>query len=141
MHITQVSAVCAPSGVSGPSGAGGVQPGNKGFSQALETARGVKVAGLQEGPSTLKAEGCVRADGPQRTQLSERVGVAVQSVAEAQARLDAVLRSAQSGRGLSPAALLGLQADVYRSSQLLELAGKVVERGSAGIRQVLTTQL
>lgn len=66
---------------------------------------------------------------------------AVERVAQAQLRLDEVLRTASEGKGLSAGALLALQADVYRSSQLLELAGKVVERATSGVKQVLTTQL
>src|SRR5690606_1430840 len=140
MHITQVAAAVAPTGVSGAVGAQGSRPGRGDFAQAMKVARSDS-AGVQEAPASLRVEEPLRQDVAHRTRFSEKVGTAMQSVAEAQARLDAVLRSAQSGRGLSPAALLGLQADVYRSSQLLELAGKVVERGSAGVRQVLTTQL
>ncbi len=66
---------------------------------------------------------------------------AVDRVVAAQQRLDAVLRMASEGNGLSAGALLALQADVYRSSQLLELAGKVVERATSGVKQVLSTQL
>lgn len=140
MHITQVATAFGPPGISGASQGPGAQPGRGQFAQALEVARGTQ-GGSVEAPSFLPVGDGVRPERAPATQLSQKVGAAVQSVAEAQARLDAVLRSAQSGRGLSPAALLGLQADVYRSSQVLELAGKVVERGSAGIRQVLTTQL
>jgi hypothetical protein len=140
MHITQVAAAFAPSGISGVSLGPTMQPGRGDFAQVMKAARGSQ-PGLSENSTSLRVDDPLRAQKADRPQLSEKVGAAVQSVAEAQARLDAVLRSAQSGRGLSPAALLGLQADVYRSSQLLELAGKVVERGSAGVRQVLTTQL
>lgn len=140
MHISQVAAAFGPVGVSSASPGAGAQPGRGDFAQTLQVARGAQ-GGMGERPPCLAVGDHTGATAVPQSRLSERVGTAVQSVAEAQARLDSVLRAAQSGRGLSPAALLGLQADVYRSSQLLELAGKVVEKGSAGVRQVLTTQL
>lgn len=57
----------------------------------------------------------------------------------AQRRMDEVLRLAESGRGFSPAELLALQAQVYRASQQLDLAGKVVEKATGGVKQLLQT--
>lgn len=48
---------------------------------------------------------------------------------------------AESGRTFSPAELLAMQAYTYRASQELELAGKVVEKATSGLKQVLQTQL
>jgi hypothetical protein len=58
-----------------------------------------------------------------------------------QRRMDDVLALAQSGKSFSPAELLALQTQVYRSSQQLDLAGKVVEKTTGGVKQVLQTQL
>ena len=58
-----------------------------------------------------------------------------------QKRMDDVLALAQSGKSFSPAELLSLQTQVYRSSQQLDLAGKVVEKTTGGVKQVLQTQL
>jgi hypothetical protein len=55
--------------------------------------------------------------------------------------MDEVLRLAESGKVFSPAELLALQAQVYRASQELDLAGKVVEKATGGVRQVLQTQV
>jgi len=55
--------------------------------------------------------------------------------------MDEVLRLAESGRGFSPAELLALQAHVYRASQQLDLAGKVVEKATGGVKQILQTQV
>jgi hypothetical protein len=52
-----------------------------------------------------------------------------------------VLRLAESGRCFSPAELLALQANVYRASQQLDLAGKVIEKATGGVKQVLQTQV
>jgi hypothetical protein len=66
---------------------------------------------------------------------------AVDQVARAQHQLDRVLALAQSGKTFSPAELLGLQAQVYGASQELDLAGKVVEKATSGVKQILQTQI
>ncbi len=65
----------------------------------------------------------------------------VDQVQAAQARLDRVLRLAETGRTFTPAELLAFQAQVYRASQELDLAGKVVEKITSGVKQVLQTQV
>lgn len=62
-------------------------------------------------------------------------------VTAAQARMEQVLKLAESGKAFSPAELLSLQAHVYRASQELDLAGKVVEKATGGVKQVLQTQV
>jgi hypothetical protein len=62
-------------------------------------------------------------------------------VSQAQKRLDHILVLAESGRTFTPAEMLAFQAHVYRASQELDLAGKVVEKATGGIKQVLQTQL
>jgi hypothetical protein len=69
---------------------------------------------------------------------TERLPVELES---AQRRLDRVLELASSGRAFSPAELLALQVDAGRASLQLELGGKLVEKGAAGVRQVLQTAL
>jgi len=62
-------------------------------------------------------------------------------VHSAQARMDRVLELASSGKHFSAAELLSLQTHVYRASQELDLAGKVVEKATGGVKQVLQTQV
>jgi hypothetical protein len=71
--------------------------------------------------------------------IERRAIAALDSVQRAQARMEQVLRLAQSGRTFSPAELLSLQATMYRSTQELDLAGKVVEKLTAGTKQLLQT--
>lgn len=63
------------------------------------------------------------------------------SVSQAQQRMDAVLKLAESGRNFTGAELLALQTRVYRANQELDLAGKVVEKATGGVKQVLQTQV
>ncbi|HEX8703114.1 MAG TPA: ATP-dependent helicase HrpB [Myxococcaceae bacterium] len=74
------------------------------------------------------------ARGQQAAQMLDRVD-------QAQKRLDHILKLAESGKSFSPAELLAIQAHVYRASQELDLAGKVVEKATSGVKQVLQTQI
>lgn len=95
-------------------------------------ARGVQRAM----PGTTRVDG---APGPVTAQpVAARV---LDRVTEAQRRMDEVLALAESGKSFSPAELLSLQAHVYRASQELDLAGKVVEKATNGVKQVLQTQV
>jgi hypothetical protein len=66
---------------------------------------------------------------------------ALERVSQAQKRLDHILALAESGRTFTPAELLAFQAHVYAASQQLDLAGKVVEKATGGVKQVLQTQI
>lgn len=66
---------------------------------------------------------------------------ALDRVASAQKRLDHILNLAQSGKSFTPAELLAMQAQIYRATQELDLAGKVVEKATSGVKQVLQTQV
>jgi hypothetical protein len=74
--------------------------------------------------------------GLQRPALS-----ALAVVERAQARLDAVLAAARSGRTFSAAELLGLQTEAYRCAQTVDLAAKLVEQGAQSVKQALNTQV
>jgi hypothetical protein len=62
-------------------------------------------------------------------------------VERAQARLDAVLAAARSGRTFTAAELIGLQTEAYRCAQTVDLASKLVEQGAQSVKQALNTQL
>jgi len=66
---------------------------------------------------------------------------ALTQVQRAQARLDQLLQLAESGRTFSPSELLAFQAHAHRASLELDLAGKVVEKGTAAVKQTLQTQI
>jgi hypothetical protein len=87
--------------------------------------------------SPLSAEASSRT-GPGQALTGE---AAVHRMLEAQRRMDRILELANRGRNFTPAQLLAMQAGVYQASQELDLAGRVVEKAAAGVKQVLQTQL
>ncbi|MFY0580188.1 ATP-dependent helicase HrpB [Cystobacter fuscus] len=107
--------------------------------QRPEAARGVcEAGGVERALGGQKAAGQVGAvpepGQAQAARVLDRVG-------EAQKRLDHILELAESGRAFSAAELLAFQAHVYRASQELDLAGKVVEKATGGVKQILQTQV
>ena len=88
--------------------------------------------------SSKAAEGIKPVASDVKTAQAGRV---VDQVTAAQTRLDKILALAQSGKAFTPAELLAMQAQVCSASQQLDLAGKVVEKATGGIKQVLQTQL
>lgn len=99
-----------------------------------------QTANSAQAVSTNKVAMARKVDGAQKPQL-EQAGKALDQVSAAQARLDKVLALAQSGRTFTPAELLALQAQVCSASQEIDLAGKVVEKATGGVKQVLQTQV
>jgi hypothetical protein len=65
----------------------------------------------------------------------------LERISNAQRQMDQILKLAQSGKSFTPAELLSLQAQVCSASQELDLAGKVVEKATGGVKQVLQTQV
>lgn len=134
-------------GVTGPAKQPGPRVATEGAPQLAsaertEAARGTcKAEGVEKatgGTSEVRAGG--RVDSAQAARSQQAVQV-LDRVTEAQKRLDNLLALAESGRSFSPAELLAVQAHVYRASQELDLAGKVVEKATGGVKQVLQTQV
>lgn len=69
------------------------------------------------------------------------LGAALHGLATAQARLDAVLSAARRGQPFTAGQLLALQADAYRFTQTLDVAGKLVEQAVQGVKQAVQTPL
>jgi len=65
----------------------------------------------------------------------------IDRIRDAQHRLDHILLVAQSGKTFTPAELLALQAQVYQASNEIDLAGKVVDKATGGVKQILQTQV
>ncbi|REG32257.1 hypothetical protein ATI61_105585 [Archangium gephyra] len=134
-------------GVKGPAKQPGPRVSSEGTpplasAEKTEAARGkCEAEGVGKatgGTAEVRAGGRVDSVQAARSQQAVRV---LDRVTEAQKRLDNLLALAESGKSFSPAELLAVQAHVYRASQELELAGKVVEKATGGVKQVLQTQV
>lgn len=144
-------------GPSGVSGAGSVNKPADAFSKVLKgQANGpqqpqrLENAPLKAQPThaqgiekvaPCKAEAVSKTTVGASPEPKQVAGKVLDQVQQAQARMDSILQLAESGKSFSPAELLSLQAHVYRASQELDLAGKVVEKATNGVKQVLQTQV
>lgn len=88
-------------------------------------------------PGQLEVTGAAKVDASTQVSASRMLD----QLNRAQNRMEQILQLAESGRSFSPAQLLSLQTHVYRASQELDLAGKVVEKATGGVKQVLQTQV
>jgi hypothetical protein len=123
----------AIAGVGAPAAASGAAPVGeaKTFARVLDQALPRAAASHGDASQPAVAQAAVKPGAPQL----------VREVAAAQARLDGLMKLAESGRTFTPAELLAFQAHAYRASQELDLAGKVVEKATAGVKQTLNTQV
>lgn len=143
-------------GPSGISGAGGVNKPADQFSKVMKgQSQGPQPQRLETTPiqaqqthahaieksAPCKAEVVSKTKVGASAESKQVAGQMIDQVQQAQSRMDQILQLAESGKSFSPAELLSLQAHVYRASQELDLAGKVVEKATNGVKQVLQTQV
>jgi len=57
-----------------------------------------------------------------------------------EALAERAIRGGASGSGMSPAALLALQAGIYRYSEAVDLVTKLVDRGTQAVKTTLQNQ-
>lgn len=65
---------------------------------------------------------------------------AAHRIARGELRIEQVIRQCQRGGGVSQEQLIALQAQVYRYTQEVELAAKLVDKLTGAVRQTLTSQ-
>jgi hypothetical protein len=61
--------------------------------------------------------------------------------AKAESKIDAMIDAARRGKNFSPSELLGLQMEVFRYQQTVDVIGKTAEKVVGGIKQTLGTQV
>jgi hypothetical protein len=113
----------APVGAAPPAPAASVAPRAR-FGTALEARAALRTS---TAPAAAPRPGAATA--------------ALANVERAQARLDAVLAAARSGKTFTAGELLTLQAEAYRCAQIVDLGAKLAEQGAQAVRQALGTQL
>jgi alanyl-tRNA synthetase len=148
MSIGKVASVAANAAAQSVEG-GGKAKFSETFKQVKQPAKvneqqAAAVQNSNASSAQAKAQGSKAVTGASAASSNAKTAKAAQvvdQVTEAQNRLDRILALAQSGKSFTPAELLALQAQVCSASQQLDLAGKVVEKATGGIKQVLQTQL
>lgn len=129
--ISGAAAGAAPSVAFSSAPVASSKTAGSGFAEALNAAKATR---LENQPlSVSPPQGAPRAPLEPAAVLSR--------VERAQGQLESVLALAQSGKTFSPAQLLALQVRIYQASQEVDLAGKVVEKATGGVKQVLQTQV
>ncbi|MCB9622638.1 MAG: hypothetical protein H6723_04790 [Sandaracinus sp.] len=76
---------------------------------------------------------------PSGPSFTERLGAAARQLDAGRRVVDAALATARRG-DLAPEQLLAIQAGVYRYTQEVELASKVVDKATNGLKTVLQSQ-
>lgn len=140
----------------GPAEAGQKKTQPSKFDQALETTKsqastrthGVnEIQKAEKAAQTEKARSATQVTDPNKVQGKQKVETSLgvqkmfRDIEHGQNQMEAVLREAMSGRKFNPQELLALQAGVYRYAQELELASKVVEKATTGVKDTLKTQV
>ncbi len=108
--------------------------------QSAHAAMAAKIQGAQPQAKPVNGTAPGKVAAPQAVDAKAAAQV-LDRISAAQKQMDQVLKLAQSGKSFTPAELLALQAQVYGASQQLDLAGKVVEKATGGVKQVLQTQV
>lgn len=116
------------------------QPRQVADTQRAESVQRAKPGCVEKRPGVSEVRPQQRVDGAADAKAAQAAKV-LDQVTAAQKRLDSILEMAQTGKNFTPAELLSMQAHVHRASQELDLAGKVVEKATGGVKQILQTQV
>lgn len=120
--------------------------------QKLDGAELDKTSPQADGPSfkevmSTHTDPAKAPERPAAVEASEQVDPAkklddfVQGVFEDQARIEEMMGRCVDGKNLSQGELLQLQGLIYAYAQKVDLASKVVDKATGGLKQVMNTQV
>jgi hypothetical protein len=112
------------------------KPGESRFDAVLADKAG-KAQAVQGAEAVNQVESVAK---PERTTLN-LVSHVVSELEQGQLRLDKLIGAGMSGKSLSNAELLSLQASMYKYTLELDLTSKVVEKATSGLKDVVKTQV
>lgn len=81
-----------------------------------------------------------RAPAAEEDGFRKHLARAAVRLAEGEASMEASMAQAMRGEGLDQAQLIALQSGVYRYSQEMELASRLVDRATQAVKQTLQSQ-
>ncbi|MDW8361166.1 MAG: hypothetical protein RMK74_02095 [Myxococcales bacterium] len=105
-------------------------PGAGALPEPLAPARGA-----ERFADTLRAQ----QTGTEAT-AEQALRAAARDLIEGERHIERVMRAARSGKVFSQEELLAVQAGVYRYSQQLEIASKLVDRATSAVKTTLQSQ-
>jgi len=122
-------------------GAGGAAPPQGGSAPAARVRRaGDGESGFAAALRREEAPGENGGAGAADSALGEAMRDAARGIDRGQRMVDSVIRAARRGRVFSQEELIAIQAGVYRYTQELELASKLVDKATGAVRQTLQSQ-
>jgi len=114
-------------------------------SAPTESAEGRSFADALDGAQAPEAPEQVQApdapDAAPKIDASKRLDDFLESVGEDQARIEEMMSRCVDGQTLSQQELLELQSVIYGYAQKVELASKLVDKATGGLKQVMNTQV
>ena len=126
-------------GVGGPKGTSGTGRGpsfqevmNRQQAEAANEAQAAEGAGA---PQEVDRVGQV--DKPEQARLDQFVD----GILKDEKLLDAMMARCMGGEAMSQQELLQMQGLIYAYSQKVELASKLVEKATGGVKQIMNTQV
>jgi hypothetical protein len=89
-------------------------------------------------PAPAEAQAVPLAEGgPASSSFADVLGGLDREIGEGDAQVRSAVSALQGGADFDPARLIALQAGVYRYSEVLDLASRLVDRATAGVKTVV----
>jgi hypothetical protein len=100
--------------------------------QEVQAADQAKAAEVRKVEATAKVE---------KSPAAQQIDKFVDSVGRDEAKIEAMMKRCMKGQTLAPQELLQLQAVMYGYTQKVELASKLVDKTTGGLKQIMNTQV
>ena len=91
-------------------------------------------------PEAKPADQAPRGRSEKGDSFREVLSKTAKSIAKGERVIDRAIAQARRGRAMEPGELIALQAGVYRYTQEVELASKMVEKTTGAVKQTLQSQ-
>ena len=95
----------------------------------------------QEVEATQKTQAPEVAQPVEKSESAQRMDKFVEGVLDDEKKIDRLMAKNTSGGGLDQSELLQLQGLIYGYSQKVDLASKVVDKATGGLKQIMNTQV
>ena len=108
---------------------------SKDFASVLEATQ------ANQADPTARVDVASPAQKVERSSAAQKLDNFVEGVFKDQAKIEKMMRRCVRGKTLSQPELLRLQGLIYGYAQKVELASKIVDKATGGLKQVMNTQV